>query len=65
MEAVRRVMHTERERFTRLVQSHENVLQEMRAGLEAEEAIYRRDRFEFQEHMQQKLVNARFEHEVK
>ena len=32
---------------------------EMRAGLEAEEAIYRRDRFEFQEHMQQMRGKAR------
>ena len=53
METVRRVMHTGRERFTTLVQVDENVLQEMHAGLEAEEAICRRDRFAFQEHMQQ------------
>ena len=48
METVRRVMHTGRKRFTTLVQGDKNVLQEMHAGLEAEEAIYRRDRVAFQ-----------------
>ena len=53
MDTVSRVMHIETMRFTTLLQVDENVLQEMHAGLEEEEAIYRRDRFEFQEHMQQ------------
>ena len=52
METVRRVMYVERKRFATMVQVDENVLQEMHAGLEAEEAIYRRDRVEFQDHMQ-------------
>ena len=37
----------------------------MRAGLEAEEAVYRRGRLEFQEHMQQKREKARVENELK
>ena len=37
----------------------------MRAGLEAEEAVYRRGRLEFQEHMQQKRERARVENELK
>ena len=64
MEAVSRVMHTETKRFTTLMKGDENVLQEMRAGLEAEEAIYRRERVEFQAHMQQKRERARVEHEL-
>ena len=41
------------------------LLKEMRAGLEAEEAVYRRGRLEFQEHMQQKREKARVENELK
>ena len=37
----------------------------MRAGLEAEEAVYRRGRLEFQEHMQQKREKARVLRELK
>ena len=37
----------------------------MRAGVEAEEAIYRRGRLEFQEHMQQKREKARVANELK
>lgn len=48
-------------RFTTLMRGDENVLQEMRAGLEVEEAIYRRDRVEFQAHMQQQRGRARVE----
>ena len=41
------------------------LLKEMRAGLEAEEAVYRRGRLEFQEHMQQKREKKRVENELK
>ena len=44
MEAVSRAMHTETKRLTTLLRGDENVLQEMRAGLEAEEATYRREK---------------------
>lgn len=37
----------------------------MRAGLEAEEAVYRRGRLECQEHVQQKRETARVENELK
>ena len=37
----------------------------MRAGLDAEEAQFQRQRLEFQEHMQQKRAKARVEHELK
>ena len=36
----------------------------MRAGLEAEEACYRRARVEFQEHMEQKRESLRVKHEL-
>ena len=41
------------------------LLKEMRAGLEAEEAVYRRGRLEFQEYMQQKREKKRVENELK
>ena len=65
METVSRVMHAEAKRFTTRMRDDENVLQEMRAGLEAEEAMHRRERLEFHEHMQQKRERARDEHELK
>ena len=65
MEAVSRVTPAETQRFTTRLRGDENVLQEMRAGLEAEEAIYRRERLEFHEHMQQKRETARVEHGLK
>ena len=61
----RRVMHTETKRFNTLMRGEEKVHQEMRAALEAEEAIDHRDRLEFQEHMQQKREKARVNHELK
>ena len=61
MDTVSRVTHNGTKRFTTLMRGDENVLQEMRAGLEAEEAIYRRERVEFQAHMQQKRERARVE----
>ena len=65
LDTVGRVMHTETKRFNILMRGDEKVLQEMRAGLEAEEAMYRRGRREFQEHMQQKREKARVEHALK
>ena len=65
LDTVSRVMHTETKRFNTLMRGEEKVHQEMRAALEAEEAIYRRDRLEFQEHMQQKREKARVNHELK
>ena len=65
MDTVNRVMHTETKRFTARARGDEKVFQEMRAGLEAEEAKYSRDRLEFQEHMQQKREKARVENELK
>ena len=47
-----------------MVQVDDHVLQETHAGLEAEEAIYRRDRVEFQEHMQQMREKARVTEEL-
>ena len=41
------------------------LLKEMRAGLEAEEAVYRRGRLEFQEYMKQKREKKRVENELK
>ena len=41
------------------------LLKEMRAGLEAEEAVYRRGRLEFQEYMKQKREKKRVENEFK
>ena len=41
------------------------LLMEMRAGLEAEEAVYRRGRLEFQEYMKQKREKKRVENELK
>ena len=61
MEAVSRVMHTETKRFITLMQGDENVVQEVRAGLEAEEAISRRERVKFQAHMQQTRERVRAE----
>ena len=58
-------MHAESKRFTARMRGNEQVEQEMRAGLEAEEARFRRDRLEFQEHMQQKKEKARVERELK
>ena len=65
LDTVGRVMHTETKRFNTLMRGEEKVLQEMRAGLEAEEAMYRRGRLEFQEHMEQKREKARVAHELK
>ena len=39
--------------------------QEVRAGLEAEEAYYRRARVEFQEHMERNREKDRVKHELK
>ena len=64
-DTVSRVMETETRRFARLLREDDTVLQEMRAGLDAEEAQYHRQRLEFQEHMQQKRAKARVEHELK
>ena len=60
-----RVMHNETKRFNTLMRCDDTVLKEMRAGLEAEEEQYRRERLEFQEHMQQRREKARVEHELK
>ena len=65
LDTVSRVMHHETKRINGVMRSEENVLQEMRKGLEAEEATYRRERLEFQEHMQQKREKARVENELK
>ena len=59
LDTVSRVIHNETKRFTTRMRGDEKVIQEMRAGLEAEEAIYRRDRVEFQAHMQQQAGNGR------
>ena len=64
-DTVSRVMEKETRRFTRLLREDDTVLQEMRAGLDAEEAQFQRQRLEFQEHMQQKRAKARVEHELK
>ena len=65
LDTVGRVMHTETKRFNILMRGEEKVLEEMRAGLEAEEAMFRRGRLEFQEHMDQKREKARVAHELK
>ena len=65
MDTVNRVMNTETKRFTTIMRCEENVVQEMHAGLKAEEALYRRERLEFQEHMQQRKEKARVERELK
>ena len=65
LDTVGRVMHTETKRINILMRGDQKVLQEMRAGLAAEEAMYRRGRLEFQEHMQQKREKARVAHELK
>ena len=65
LDTVNNVMHTETKRFTTLMRGDANVLLEMRAGLEAEEATYRRERRELQEHMQQKREKARVAQELK
>ncbi len=47
------------------MRADKGVCQEVRAGLEAEEAAYRRARLDFQEHMERKREKARVEDEIK
>jgi len=54
-----RVIHSEIKRFNTKMGADKEVRQEVRAGLEAEEAHYRRARVEFQEHMERKREKAR------
>ena len=49
---VNRVIRSETKRFNTRMRADKGVCQEVRAGLEAEEACYRRARVEFQEHME-------------
>ena len=65
LDTVSRVMHSETKRFNGVMRSNENVIQAMHNSLEAEEAVYRRERLEFQEHMQQKREKARVANELK
>ena len=63
-DTVRRVIHTEIKRFNERMRADKGVCQELRAGLEAEEACYRRARVEFQEHMERKREKERVKREL-
>ena len=65
MGIVNRVIHTETKRFTTMMQGDERVVQEMRAGLDAEEAIFHQDRLEHQEHMKQSREKQRVTRDLK
>ena len=60
-----RVIHTENKRFAARMRDDPTVCQVLRAGLDAEEASYRRTRLEFEEHMQQKRESAQAKLELK
>ena len=64
-DTVNRVIHSESKRFSTRMRADQGVCQELRAGLEAEEACYRRARVEFQEHMERKRETGRVKHELK
>ena len=65
LDTVNRVMHSETKKFNGVMRSNENVIQAMHNSLEAEEAVHRRERLEFQEHMEQKREKARVANELK
>jgi len=64
-DTVTRVIHTESKRFNTRMRADQGGCQELRAGLDAEEACYRRARVEFQEHMERKRETGRVKHELK
>ena len=64
-DTVTRVIHTESKRFNTRMRADQGVCQELQAGLDAEEAYYRRERVEFQEHMERKRETGRVKHELK
>ncbi len=64
-DTVSRVIHSESKRFNARMRADKGVYQEVHAGLEAEEACYRRARLDFQEHMERKREKARVEDEIK
>ena len=60
-----KVIHNETKRFNTVNRADSAILKELHRGLQDEEAAYRRQRLEFQEHMQQKREKARCEKELK
>ena len=63
-DTVGRVIRSESKRINAQLQCDPRVYQELRSGLEAEEAVHRRERFEFQAHMQQKKQTDRVRKEL-
>ena len=64
-DTLNRVIHSEQKRFNAMMRSDAEVCQEVFAGLEAEEALMRRARVEFQEHMTQKREKDRVKRQLK
>ena len=64
-DTVNHVIHSENKRFNTMMRADKAVCQEVRATVEAEEAYFRRERLEWQEHMERKRETARVKHELK
>ena len=60
-DTVQRVMHGESKRFAQGKREDKTVCLEIRAGLDAEDARYRRERHELREHMQEKKKRLKWD----